>query len=217
MKHALVITHAGSGGTLLCRILGTNPKVRCFGRTNLCYNHPSVLHRARIRIDKVLGDTSKDHTDWYVDKLMSNYDFTCKSLYGVCKFIYMVRSPQVPLATLMSKGYPPGGAETYYLFRLRRMCEMAARTNGALLTYEDLTTKRAFPLLRNTLSLKSSLSDEYRPFLFDEPNLASGKILKEPKEPAVEVPEDVLKRCISGYNRYLKFMESRTGLIRFAI
>jgi hypothetical protein len=217
MRHALIITHAGSGGTLLCRILSTNPKVRCFGRTNLCYNHPSVLSRARIRIDKVLGTESSDDTDWYVDKLINNYDFTSKPLYKVCKFIYMVRTPQVPLATMVSRGVPLRGAENLYLFRLRRMCEMAVHTDGVLLTYEDLVTKRAFPLLRNALELKSPLQENFSPFDFDDGNLGAGKILKNPNEPDVELPDQVVHRCLTGYRRYLKFLENRTGLIRYAI
>jgi hypothetical protein len=217
MKHGLIITHAGSGGTLLCRILSTDYSIRSFGRTGINYDHPSVIKRARNRIDKIVNVNSRGDRDWYVDKLLFNYEFTCKPLYSTCKFVYLVRSPKIPLATLMQRGYSPKGAETYYLFRLRRMCEMSRNTVGSpLLTYEDLISKRGFPLLKTLFKLKSPLSDEFTPLSFDDANLFSGVILKEPIEPQVEVPADVLERCTAGYHRYLNFMQSRSGLIRFA-
>ncbi len=202
---------------MLCRILSTSLKVRCFGRTGVIYDHPSMINRARIRIDKKINLKTNQESDWYIDKLHNNYEFSCKPLYKTCKFIYLIRTPQIPLATLISRGYPPKGAETYYLFRLRRMCEMAVHTDGSLLTYEDLVTKRAFPLLQNALSLKSPFSDQFTPQFADESNLLTGKILKNPTEPSADVPSDVIKRCMEGYKRYLKFLESKTGLIRFAV
>lgn len=217
MKHGLIITHAGSGGTLLCRILSTNLTIRSYGRTGLIYDHPAILARVRQHINYVMGTPSKSEYDWYIDKLIYNRDLTNKAFYNICKFIYMVRSPEIPLATLISQGYPPQGAETYYLFRLRRMCEMANKTGGILLTYEDLITKRAFPLLKNTLKLKSPLSHMFTPMIYDESNLLKGEIIQEPLEPNYQVPEDILERCINGYNRYFNFLENQTGLIRFSI
>jgi hypothetical protein len=214
MKHVLVITHAGSGGTLLCRILSTNHRVRSIGRTGVVYDHPMTLKRVRGKIDNVIGPNNREGNDLYVDKLLFNYEFYCKPLYQVCKFIYMIREPQIPLASLIQRKYTARGAEEYYLFRLRRICEMARHTTGAvLLTYEDLVSKRAFPLLQNALNLKSPLSEQFSPLNFDDRNLQSGKILQEPVEPIATVPEDVLKRCKSGYLRYLTFLKARTGLI----
>lgn len=216
MKHALIITHAGSGGTLLCRILSTNMKVRCFGRTGVVYFHPSVIHKARTQIDKFFPLKSNRDTDWYIDKLVHNHEFTCKSLYDVCKFIYMVRSPLIPLSTLVARGYTPKGAETYYLFRLRRMCEMARHTDGVLLTYEDLVTKRCFPLLKNALGLSSILS-EFTPLGGDDYNLCCKKIINNPVEPVVSLPEEILRSCETGYKKYLNFLEKKTGLVRYSI
>lgn len=216
MKHALIITHFGSGGTLLCRILNENYNIRCIGRTNVSYTHPTMLERSRLVINSAFRSTF-DHNDWYVDKLVNNFDFACKPLYKICKFIYMIRTPQVPLATLMSRGYLPSGAENYYLFRLRRLCEMAVKTGGVLLTYEDLVSRSAFPLLKNFLNLKSPLTGEFTPFHMDDPNLQTGKIINNPVEPGIEIPENTMKKCSVGYQKYLKFLESRTSLIRFVV
>lgn len=216
MKHAFIVTHFGSGGTLLCRILNENYKIHCIGRTNVWYNHPTMIERSKLVIDDLLNLKS-DHNDWYIDKLVNNFDLTCKSIYRICKFIYLIRSPQVPLATLVSRGYSNASAESYYLFRLRRMCEMAIHTGGILLTYEDLIEKRAFPLLKTFLDLKSSLNDEFTPFENDDQNLKTGKILKDPVEPGIKIPDNILNNCFTGYKRYLKFLETRTSLVRFAI
>lgn len=217
MKHALIITHCGSGATVLCRILATSMKVRCFGKTGVNYSHPLAIQQARQIIDQSLNLKSSVNNDWYIDKLMFNYEFTCKNLYSICKFIYMIRSPQVPLSTLISKGYSPEGAETHYLFRLRRMCEMSKKSGGILITYEDLVNKSAFSLLQNSLDLKSPLSSEFVSLHSDDLNLANGKIIKDPIEPGTTIPEDVLERCVSGYNIYLNFMEKKTGLLRFVV
>jgi hypothetical protein len=218
MRYGLIITHAGSGGTLLSRILTTNYYVRSFGRTGITYDHPTVLKRMKTKINNVLGPNRHGDGDWYVDKLLFNYDFHCKPLYNICKFIYLIRSPQIPLATLIQRGYTPQGAETYYLFRLRRICEMAKNTpGGVLLTYEDLISKKAFPLLQNLFGLKTGFSEEFTPLSFDDHNLLGGKILTSPIEPKTEVPKDTLARCDLGYKKYLRFLESRASLIRFAV
>lgn len=219
MKHCLIATHHGSGGTLLCRILATNMIVHCYGGTGTIYDHPTSINKARNVIDNLLGPKAgiKNESSIYVDKLMRNHEFMCKSLYRICKFIYMIRSPLVPLKTLIAKKkLTPLSAENYYLFRLRRMCEMAHKTSGILLTYEDLVTKSCFPLVKNYLGLKSPLLDQFSPLRFDDENMKTGYILSDPIEPDAIVPEDVLERCAVGYHRYLNFMEKRTTLIRFA-
>jgi hypothetical protein len=49
----------------------------------------------------------------------------------------------------------------YYTYRLRRICEMARRTPGAvLLTWDDMITGRGFPLLEKYLHLKEPLVNE---------------------------------------------------------
>lgn len=207
--HCLIITHIGSGGTLLCRLLSTNLKVHCFGCSGTIYNHPSVIKRACITIDKIVGKRF-DPNDLYIDKLMYNYEFTCKPLYKSCKFIYLIRSPYVPIATSMKK-YSLEGAVNYYFFRLRRICEMARKSGGLLLTYEDLINKKAFPLLQNFLNLKS-LSDQFTPTLFDDQNLRSGKILKYPAEPTVEMPD--LQKYLIKYNKYSSFLAGLSPLLQ---
>lgn len=207
MKHGLIITHAGSGGTLLCRILSSDYAIRSYGRTGVLYNHPSAIFRAREKIDRMISGIGRG--GWYVDKLLFNHEFTCKTLYKECKFIYLVRKPLVPLATLIQRGYPALGAENYYLFRLRRMCEMARKTPASvLLTYEDLVSSRALPLLKSAFRL-NSLTEEFKPFHFDDNNLQAGKVLKNPVEPVAAVPEDVLRRCSYGYERYFNFLAGR--------
>jgi hypothetical protein len=122
----------------------------------------------------------------------------------------------IPLQILISqKRLAPESAENYYLFRLRRICEMAHKTSGILLTYEDLVSKSALPLVQNHLGLKFPFAETFAPLRFDDDNIKTGKILTSPQELEVDIPKDVLNRCTVGYNRYLDFMERRTSLIRF--
>ena len=89
-----------------------------------------------------------------------------------------------------------------YLFRLRRLCEMAKRTDGILLTWEDLSAGKGMDLIENYLDLRQKLP--FDPLLlqpysrrFNSDFLANKRL--------VEVEE--------SYQRYLYWLKSQTKLI----
>ena len=196
MQRGLIITHVGAGGSLLSQILNDDLFVNS-GRSGLIYNNINVFWEFRERFKTV-----KD-TDWFIDRLLFNHEFSCP-INNDINFIYLIREPLVPLMNLMKFGYSSTGARDYYLFRLRRICEMARKSAGSIfLTYEDVISKRAFPLIKDKLKLKENLN----------PDFINPDFLEED----IEVPLEIFHKCSLSYNRYLKFIENYCPVIRCSL
>lgn len=186
-KVALVISHAGSGSSDLCKVLDANPRVQLY-RSNMVYNHPTLLEAITQQPHKC-GNAAAV----WVDELLYNVLFTSKALYDCCKFIYVVREA-VPTLSLIteSKSLLPQMVR-YYTYRLRRICEMARKTPGAvLLTWEDMATGRGFKVLEEYLNLKEPLA------------------LREfPRAPAKSfVGGPLVTQAQSSYERYLYYLRN---------
>lgn len=155
-KVTLVVSHALSGSTALCQILDKNPRVQ-WCRANLVYNHPDVLEVLTSQPHKL----SNSAAIW-LDDVLHNFYFTHKALYQFCKFVYVIRDAKPTLNLLAKTRGDAPGMFRYYTYRLRRICEMARNTPGAvLLTWDDMLTGRGFSLLKQYLCLKEPLvSDE---------------------------------------------------------
>ncbi len=124
-----------------------------------------------------------------VHKITYNYQLS-PVLYDHAEFIYFVRSPRDSLNHLVTeKKYTEVGALRYYCYRLRRLCEMARKTGGVLLTWDDLVEKRAFPLLKEKFVLK----EIPYPYRKDTSPL--------------KVSESVVEQGQRRYNRYLSFLQ----------
>ena len=187
-KVCLLISHEQSGSGALFDILGANTRVQAY-HTGRTYNHPLVLGAV----------TSLPHKNCttaaiWLDELLHNYQFSCKELYKVCRFVYMVRPAEPTVNALILAGYEPDCAARYYCYRLRRMCEMAKRTPEAVLvTYEDAQSGRVFPLIEKYLTLRTPL--------VPKPNLF-------PTPPAGLAKWDLVERCQESYERHLYFLRS---------
>lgn len=187
MIYTFLITHHGAGGDLLCRMLSSNLKVCALGRSNIIYEHPSQLIGFKNTCNKTSGRTISD-ASCYVDQIVYNHQLTSKSFYTICKFIYLIREPLGSLKEIVKSGYEIKAAENYYLFRLRRMCEMILETpNKSFLTYDDLING-------NIKDIESLIGLEI-----------SAKAEKK-EEPLIEVPQQVFDNCAKSYGRYLKHL-----------
>jgi hypothetical protein len=89
--------------------------------------------------------------------------FSCKNLYGICSFVYVIRSARASLnEILLDNKYKPECAVNYYRFRLRRIYEMAKRTPGAaFVTWDDLASGSAFGTIEEYLGLKQPLEGDF--------------------------------------------------------
>jgi hypothetical protein len=168
----------------MCRILDVNPRIQWF-HTEKAYSHPDAIFSLTDRPHKLLNAAAI-----WLDDVLYDADFCCPALHDACKFIYIVRDPAQPLAQLMASGKKSASAFRYYIFRLRRICQMAAKTPGAvLLTWDDMITRAGFPLVEKYLKLKEELV--LRTDWFPEPLDIS------------RVPGDLLERAERSYNQHL--------------
>ena len=129
MQFVFLMTHLGSGSGYLCESLGQVPTI-CCNHTNKIYTHPTDLDSLKIK-DR--------YAKIFIDTIEFNYSFASTALYNCCKFIYLIRNPKHSLGKMVKDGYSRESSINYYLFRLRRMYEMAHHTPKSLfLRYEDM-------------------------------------------------------------------------------
>ena len=149
-KVAFIVSHIGSGSDYLVDILNNNPRCSIFNSKNK-YEHPDSLHwlYKNHKLKNYSGAVYGDH-------LLFNHSFCCKPLYDYCKFIYVIKSPRNSLSEIYNnlKYYSKTSVVNYYRFRLRRICEMAKNTKGAMLiTYDDLISGKSFGIIEKYLGL----------------------------------------------------------------
>ncbi len=182
MKNSLfVVTHIGSGANYFCSILNRNERIQIFNEI-LSFDHPSSLDKLFLNPHKISTTAAIYGAINYFNK-----DFSCKSLYSFCKFIYLIREPIVTLQNIMNYEKYHLGAFRYYSFRLRRMYEMARNTPGAILVnYQSLIDKKDLKPIEDYLYLKDKLN--YIEFKENIPN----KPIKEYKKLGQEVFEKYL-------------------------
>ena len=155
MRFVFLITHLGSGSNYFCDSLSQVPTV-CCNQTNKVYTHPTDLDALKIK-DR--------YAKLFFDTIEFNYSFASTAFYDFSKFIYLIRNPKQSLGRMIKEGYSRESAVSYYLFRLRRMYEMAYQTPGSLfLTYEDMFKEEGHKLIGDFLELNMppiKFVDEY--------------------------------------------------------
>jgi hypothetical protein len=107
-----------------------------------------------------------------------------------CLFVYFIHHGVGSVNNLVASGrYDVRRAHAYYSFRLRRICEMAARTPGAVLV-EQSRCGEALGLVESYLGLKPPLAvPEFPP-------------------DAADVPLAWRKKADACYERHLYFLKS---------
>jgi hypothetical protein len=192
-KVVLLATHLNSGSSELLYQLAVNPRIQSY-RTNNLYDHPTALENVENKPHKCGHNGAV-----YVDEILYNHSIRCPRILDICRFIYLVREPRQTLEGMVGKKMlTPLSAVRYYCFRLRRLCEMARKTPGAiLLTHEDLANGKGLPLLEDYLHLDTPLQ-----------NIPGGYALKDCRELIPKTEMDTAERA---YEKYLYFLRN-TGL-----
>lgn len=188
-KVCFIVSHLGSGSADLVDILNSNP--RCHIQSSQTkYSSPEDLEWLFASPHKC-----RDSSAVYGDHLLFNTSLSCKSLYESCIFIYLIRPARASLneiSTMKEHGLEGQFAARHYSFRLRRICEMARKTEGALLlTWDDLASGRAFPSVEEHLGLRTQLKAGHRHF-----NAGVGD----------DFDERLVSECQDAYERYYYYL-----------
>lgn len=188
-KVCFITSHLMSGSSALFDALEDNPRVQGFKSGGPYPDMPSIIDLASRR------HKLNNQAAVYMDELLFNFSLQTKAAYKFCKFVYVLRPPEPTLNDLAARGlYQPQFAVNYYCHRLRRMCEMAKRTPGAVfLTWDDLATGRGLPLVQDYLNLKEPLA------LAPMKKRASADL----------IPYELLRHAESAFNRYFHYLTSQ--------
>ena len=190
-KVCFVVSHLGSGSTDLLEILNASPNCM-IQNSPVTYSNPtdlnwlfSVPHKCR------------DRSAIYGDHLLFNASLSCKGLYERCRFIYVIRPARASLNQISMMRNKTGihgkFAARYYTFRLRRICEMARKTQNSLfLTWDDLSSGRAFSAIEEYLGLKTHL-------------VANNKHFKDDIKDCFD--ERMVSECEDAYERYYYYLD----------
>lgn len=132
----------------------------------------------------------------YGDQLLYNHQFCCKPLLGWCRFVYLIQNAKCSLNTILAEKncpYTPLRAFRYYAYRLRRICEMAKRTPGAvMLRWRDVVEGKGESLIADYLKIKGVALD------VESADVSS----------ADSVPYEILRKAEDCYERHLYYLKS---------
>lgn len=95
-----------------------------------------------------------------MDELVHNFSISSKVIYESCNYVFMIRRPRATLNEIIAtKNYTPSAAASYYCFRLRRLCSIAAKSpSPVFLTEEDCVSCRGLDMIEGVMKLKEPLS-----------------------------------------------------------
>jgi len=200
-KIVFVCSHVYSGSSQLCDAMDANPRMQVYGR-EFEYGLPNgSVYGSGFDLLRLTDNKHKisNSASIYVDELLQNYQLSTSDAYPACKFVYVVREPGPVLNYMQAKFRTrPDYASRYYLFRMRRICEMAKRTPGAvLLTFDDLRDGRGMELLKDYLCLKHEIA--WDPSMLTPVRMRLNQASIEP---------EALAQVEEGWERYLYFLRS---------
>ncbi len=186
-KVCFIVSHLGSGSNHLVDILNKNP--RCdIQNSSVTYKSPEDLNWLFSKPHKC-----RDRSAVYGDHILFNQSFSCKNIYEICKFIYIIRSARNSLNEISkNSSLKDEFAANYYRFRLRRICEMARKTPNLLFfTWEEIISGSSFQEIENYLGLKEKLT-----------KLDFTSNLKD------SFDEKLILDCEDAYERYYYYLKS---------
>ena len=194
-KIVFVCSHLQSGSAALCAALDLHPRIQLYSTST--YLNPENLILLTKQPHKL-----NNRSAIYMNELLFNHELSIKAAYTNCKFIYLIRPPEVVLGNIVEKeGMDLSCAIRYYTYRLRRICEMAKRTPGAvLLTWDDLCANRGIDLINEYLELKQGI-------IYDPVFLESFR-----DENWVKIKLEVKNQIAETYEKYLFWLKTNTQL-----
>ena len=196
-KILFVCSHLHSGSSALCDSLNHHPRIQSYSlaKSNP-YSSPLDLLSLTEQHHK-LNNRSAVH----MEELLYNYELGTKVAYQECHFVYVVREPADVLNMMVGNDKKtPSFAARHYTYRLRRLCEMAKKTPGAvLLTWEDLQTGQGIDLIEEYLGLR-------QPIIYDPSLLLPFKRTYSNEL----IPRTIRIEAEGSFQQYLYFLKSQS-------
>ena len=151
-KVVLLMSHHGSGSDALYALLDSNPRIQGF-QDDSSYDTPLRLVSLTERRHK-LSNASRI----YMDHLLHNYQY-CLKPDPMVRMVFVVREPEGSVDYMVNmKILRRQEAKRYYLYRLRRLCELARRNRGSVfLTYSNLREGKGMDILADHIGLRDPL------------------------------------------------------------
>lgn len=135
----------------------------CLGQTSLIqWVQDGIIYDDPSATESILSTKHKysKTVGLYVNEVLYNYQISHKGIYKTCEIVYLIRDPKSSI-----KFVKPKDAEyalNYYVFRLRRLYEMAKETKGAIfLTWDDVVNQKGLKLLSNRFGLSDLQFKEF--------------------------------------------------------
>jgi len=128
-----------------------------------------------------------------------NYNFQMGSRKAIpdIHYLFVIRKPKPTLDSLVSaKLYHPDSVAMYYCYRLRRICEIAKRVSGMLLTYDQIVSGEYIEPLGNYLGLKDRI-------------IHSESEFSHLQAPSYPFDKKVMEWCDDCYERHLFFLKNQ--------
>ncbi len=170
------MSHLGAGCENLCEALYENPLID-WHKPNVIFNHPEVVYSLSLQPHK-----SNDAAAIWIKEILYNHYFNHKTICKMCSFIYLIREPRGTLNSLIKAKNQIDPITRYYIFRLRRLYEMARHTPNALLVnYEDMMPD----LIQDYLELKEPIS-----------------VKVDKKEQYINIPKESMDSAERVYDKY---------------
>lgn len=151
-KVVLLMSHHGSGSDALYALLDSHPRIQGF-QDDSTYDSPLRLVSLTERRHK-LSNASRI----YMDHLLHNHQY-CLRPDPMVKLVFVVREPEGSIDYMVNmRLLRRQESKRYYLYRLRRLCELARRNPGSVfLTYSNLRENRGLDLLSSHLGLREAI------------------------------------------------------------
>ncbi len=114
----LVASHLGAGSASLRYYLAQTDIIQWI-QDGIIYDDPLLATEALLSVKHKYSNS----VGMYVNEVLYNYQISHKQIYQFCEVVYLIRDPKSSVKVLKPKDAEY--AVDYYVFRLRRIYEMA--------------------------------------------------------------------------------------------
>jgi hypothetical protein len=195
-KICFISSHLHAGSFLLCRTLNENEQCQVHSAKGI-YQVTSGLELLNLTKTK---HKCNQKNAVFIYENMFNHQISSDAVYQYCKFIYLIRRPEEAISEFIKNKVSLNYAVNYYMYRLRRICEICKKTpNAIFLTFDDLKNGMGFSEIEAYLKLK-------KPLEYDLKHYKNYAIQNNPELIDFKTRKNLEER----YEKYLSWIKNQT-------